>query len=133
MFCLSLIESMKKRLFAYETRTIPRISTILGPRFKKKGFRSQENANQATVFLEYKMNILMKISNYNQNKSTATFSPKKSLLSFIEQRNEEKSKSVQADIIIRKRQHLERNNSPENTNPLLFWKVNTYFYIFILF
>lgn len=134
IFCLSLIESVKKRLFIYETRTVPRISTILDSRFKKEGFRLQENANQAIVFLEQEMNILMKSLNQNQYKSPTTISvPKKSLFSFIEQRNEEKSKSVQADVIICKRQFLERNNLPENADPLLFWKVNIFFNIcFIL-
>jgi len=128
MFCLGLIESVKKRLFIYETRTIPRISTILDPRFKKEGFRLQENANQATVFLEQEMNVLMKVLHQNQNKAVAavTSFPKQSLFSFIEQRNEEKTKSVQADVIIRKRQYLERSNSTENTHPLLFWKVNIF-------
>lgn len=63
----------------------------------------------------------MKTFNQNQNKSTATTSPsKKSLFSFVEEKNEEKSKSVQADVIIRKQQFLKRKNSTENTEPLLF-------------
>jgi len=33
-----------ERLAAYETRTIPRISTIIDPRFKKQGFLSSSNA-----------------------------------------------------------------------------------------
>lgn len=93
----TVIESVKNKLFVYKTKTVPRISTILDPRFKKEGFRSQENAIQATVFLEQEMNVLMKTFNQNQNKSTATTSPsKKSLFSLIEEKNEEKSKSVQA-------------------------------------
>lgn len=99
IFCPSLIESVKNKLFVYKTKTVK------SPQFsirdlKKKVFRSQENANQATVFLEQEMNVLMKTFNQNQNKSTATTSPsKKSLFSFVEERNEEKSKSVQADVI----------------------------------
>jgi len=50
--CFVLSNLLKKRLFIYETRIIPRISTILDPRFKKEGFKLQENANQATVSLE---------------------------------------------------------------------------------
>ena len=49
MFYLGFIESVKNRLFVYETRTIPRISIILDPRFKKEGFRLQENVNQAAI------------------------------------------------------------------------------------
>jgi len=52
MFYLGFIESVKNRLFIYETRTIPRISIILDPRFRKEGFRLQENVNQAAIFLK---------------------------------------------------------------------------------
>lgn len=39
-FCAGLIESVKKRLFQYESRSVTRISTILDPRFKKEGLFS---------------------------------------------------------------------------------------------
>lgn len=58
-FCAGLIESVKKRLFPYETRTVTKISTILDPRFKKEAFRNQENANSAAVLLEQEMYSLM--------------------------------------------------------------------------
>ena len=55
-----LLTSIKKRLFPYETRSIPRIATIIDPRFKKEGFHVNENANQAALFLEKEMHALMK-------------------------------------------------------------------------
>lgn len=46
------------------------------------------------------------------------------LFAFLQERIEEKVKSVTADIIITKRQYLERQNAAEDTDPLLFWKVS---------
>lgn len=122
-FGLSLIESVKQRLFPYETRTIPRIATILDPRFKKEGFRSTENANQAAIFMEQEMNSMMKSIPIQEKTGREETAAKKSLFSFIDQKIDEKVKSAQADVIIRKRQYLERGNSPQETDPLLVWKV----------
>lgn len=73
------------------------------------------------------MHASTKKTSGNKQNSPEKISPKKkSLLSFIGERNETKSKSVQADVIICKRQYLEKNNSPENSDPLLFWKVTCY-------
>lgn len=91
VFCMSFIESMKKRLLIYETRIISRIYSILDPKFQKEGFRSQENTDQAAIFLEQEINILVKM---NENKTKmlklSSISPKKSFFSFIIERNEEK-------------------------------------------
>lgn len=122
-FGLSLIESVKQRLFPYETRTIPRIATILDPRFKKEGFRSTENANQAAIFMEQEMNSMMKSIPIQEKTGREETAAKKSLFSFIDQKIDEKVKSAQADVIIRKRQYLERGKSPQETDPLLVWKV----------
>jgi len=42
----------KKRLFPFEERSSTRLATNLDPRFKKEGFRSHFNAEQAVSLLE---------------------------------------------------------------------------------
>lgn len=128
IFCQGLIESTRIRLFPYESRTIPRICTILDPRFKKDGFRSLENANQASCFLEQEMSQLIKATKSNQGAkgSEAAMlnnSPKSGLFGFMSEKMQQKSRNHTADTIIIKRQYLERQNLPEDGDPLLFWKV----------
>lgn len=123
-FCAGLIESVKKRLFPYETRTVTKISTILDPRFKKEAFRNQENANSAAVLLEQEMYSLVnnrhrqeQICQIQKENSSSDRSKETSkLFGFLENRINEKSKSLTADIIITKRQYLERPNAKE-TDP----------------
>ncbi|XP_044312889.1 E3 SUMO-protein ligase ZBED1-like [Drosophila rhopaloa] len=50
---------LRERLFAYETRTIPRIATILDPRFKKQGFLAQSNSEEAAKALQEELNSVM--------------------------------------------------------------------------
>lgn len=130
MFCQGLIESTRIRLFSYESRTITRISTILDPRFKKDGFRSLENANQASCFLEQEMSQLVKATNTKTNPeaegsevAVLNNSPKLGLFRFMVEKMQQKSRNHIADTIIIKRQYFERQNLPEDGDPLLFWKV----------
>ncbi|CAH1106561.1 unnamed protein product [Psylliodes chrysocephalus] len=58
--CLNLLESVKTRLFLYETRSVTRLATILDPRFKKEGFRSSDNANEASSLLGQEMLGILK-------------------------------------------------------------------------
>lgn len=126
---LKLTQSVRQRLFSYETRSVTRISTLLDPRFKKEGFRNPDNAVQATNYLEQEMGQLLKGSEKEQNPeqdSPKSTSPKNRLLSFIGQRVEEKSTNISSDIII-KRQYFERPNCREDIDPLLFGKVSLTF------
>lgn len=133
-FCTNLLQSVRTRLFPYETRSVARLGTILDARFKKEGFRSAENAACAATVLEQEMFSAMKKleESETQNASlnvTEETSPEKSqqsstLLGFLSDRLKAKEKSITADVIITKRQYLERANSNANVDPLLFWKVN---------
>ncbi|XP_030760535.1 zinc finger BED domain-containing protein 1-like [Sitophilus oryzae] len=126
-----LIESVKTRLFPYETRTIAKISTLLDPRFKKEDFRNTENAESAAFLLEKEMSIIPTASVLTNNSVESNGEPlpssnienEKSLFSFLQERISKKSKSVTKDIIITKRQYLERPNLDQNADPLLFWKM----------
>lgn len=128
-FCNGLLESVRTRLFSYETRTIPRICTILDARFKKEGFRSLENANQASSFLEQEMTNTLKSNKYqdetNTNQNDSLGSTKNSLFHFMNEKLKDKIKNVTADAIIIKRQYLERNNLSSDSDPLLFCKVSS--------
>jgi len=53
----TLLESIKTRLFPYETRSVPKLATILDPRFKKDGFRTPSNADEAIRQLENEMHL----------------------------------------------------------------------------
>jgi hypothetical protein len=48
----SVLESVIKRLFPFEERTILRLSTLLDPRMKKEAFRSSNNAEAAVLLLK---------------------------------------------------------------------------------
>ena len=130
MFCNGLIESVKKRLFPYETRSNTKLATLLDSRFKKEAFRSKDNGASATSLLENEMYAIVRKreeinrSATDQTQPTIPKHSTSSLFAFLETRIAEKSKSLTADILITKRQYLERPNSSEETNPLLFWKVN---------
>ncbi|CAG9840770.1 unnamed protein product [Diabrotica balteata] len=56
-FRLGLFESISKRLFQYESRSLTRISTIIDPRFKKEAFRMKENTDQASILLENEITV----------------------------------------------------------------------------
>lgn len=97
-FCMGLKDSVQKRLFLYEKRSVTKIATIIDPRFKKEGFCSLENVNQASVLLEQEMCQILQAKE-------------------VERRNNENENLADAIII-------KRPNSNEETDPLLFWKVS---------
>lgn len=122
--CSSLIESVKKRLFPYEQPTVTKVATLLDPRFKKEGFRINENAENAATLLEQDMHSIMQKKRANSTEDHIQSGLTESNdLGFLGQRLAEKVKSVTADVIITKRQYLEKVNTVEESDPLLFWKV----------
>lgn len=130
VFCNMLIESVKKRLFPYEARSVTKLATLLDPRFKKEGFRSPDNACAGVALLEQDMYGILrrrqeteKTTEVQVQNHTSASEEKGSLFDFLEERNESKTKSLTADVIITKRQYLERANSGHDADPLLFWKV----------
>lgn len=130
-FCLGLIDSVRKRLFVYETRTIPKISTVLDARFKKEGFRVPENASKAADLLEEEIacNISRQVlTNKDQEQSGEQGDTHRqsssSIFDFLTTKRKDNSRNAKADAIILKRQFLERPNISRDTDPLLFWKVN---------
>lgn len=69
------------------------------------------------------MALINKKPSQAQSSIEANESQSSSLFAFMSKKNVEKTKSSKADAIILKRQYLERENLPENSNPLEFWKV----------
>ncbi|CAG9833481.1 unnamed protein product [Diabrotica balteata] len=127
-FCTELQHSVQNRLFSYEKRSITRIATIIDPRFKKKGFLQPRKCkpSQCIFRIRNMPNISKKGSGQKNNPNgdgETESAPKKSLFSFIGQKNKTKVKSNLAYAIIIKGQYLETPNSNEDTDPLLFWKV----------
>jgi len=123
--CALLIEKCKKRLFPFEERSSPRLATILDPRFKKEGFRSHFNAEQAVSILE--KNISSPHTNKEPiltNEPPEPPKPKSSLLNFVKKNIELKQRSNKVESIIQIRQYFEKMNIDENQDPLEYWKVS---------
>lgn len=55
-----LLNSIVKRLFAFEQRNALQIATLLDPRMKKAAFRSTENSRNAQKLLEEEVSVLLK-------------------------------------------------------------------------
>lgn len=107
--CLFLIERIKKRLFPYEDRTAARLGTLLDPRFKKEGFRSVSNAEQAAKTLENEIAVISKVQ--------------QPLLKFLQNKIANKVRTNRVDAIVSIRQYFENENTPTESNPLDYWKV----------
>jgi len=123
----SVLESVKKRLFPFEERTIPRLSTLLDLRMKKEAFRSTDNAEAAISLLKSEMAqheinhvLLNENDDGSQNSSTSY-----SLFSFVEDRinakNRSRTDTVNSIIVLR--QYLEHPNAKSDIDPLMYWKV----------
>lgn len=120
-----LINSVQKRLFPYEKRSIPKLATLLDPHFKKEGFRSHENVMSGLSLLEKEMyNILPPAPHPELPTAVNKPSTRTSLFSFVQERIADKSKSALKDVILTKRQYIERPNLDEATDTLAFWKVS---------
>ncbi|CAH1108707.1 unnamed protein product [Psylliodes chrysocephalus] len=99
IFCSGLIESVKKRLFPYETRSVTKMGTIIDTRFKKEVFRSTENAASAAAILEQEMQAIYRKNtierqNRDVEQESVSQNVKKSpsLFSFLENRVTGKNK-----------------------------------------
>nr|XP_043069341.1 E3 SUMO-protein ligase ZBED1-like [Drosophila bipectinata] len=64
-----LSERYNDRFGHYETRTVPRMATLIDPRFKKQGFQRTNNADQAYRALEDELHNVFK--NLTQEPSTS--------------------------------------------------------------
>lgn len=139
--CLKLQQSIQQRLFPYERRTLTQMGTLLDPRFKQDGFRREDNVKSALHFLEQEMHYIERKETEITSSSSGlpdeedeaipgtSFSGSSSLFSFMDSKMQQKIKSTTADVIIIKRQFMERHNSAPDTDPLLFWKViHTFLY-----
>jgi len=112
----ALLESIKKRLSIYEERTLPRMATILDPRFKKEGFECNTNAEQAAIFFENDLANLGNLAgneNPGDSNAEATTADKDPLFDYLDQRSTHKKRNVRSDAIIIKRQYLERDIAPK--------------------
>ncbi|XP_030756558.1 zinc finger BED domain-containing protein 1-like [Sitophilus oryzae] len=135
-----LMDSVEKRLVPYEKRTLTQMGTLLDPTFKQEGFRSNDNAKAAGQYLEQEMIYFLNKEESEEkekgeepagNVSTSSFSGEgcdksrlSTLFSFMNERATQKLRSKKVDAIIIKRQYLERQNTNQDSDPLLFWKVN---------
>ncbi|XP_070139188.1 E3 SUMO-protein ligase ZBED1-like [Drosophila bipectinata] len=107
--------------FEHATSKNRRVATILDSRFKKDGFLSQSNADQAAKVLENELfNTLSKTQ--HDPPTPPNPEPEKKKCTFLQQKVAVKSKSTRTDAIKALRQYLEAPNSPENVEPLEFYK-----------
>ncbi|XP_073835857.1 E3 SUMO-protein ligase ZBED1-like [Musca autumnalis] len=123
--CLFLIERIKKRLFPYEERTASRLGTLLDPRFKKEGFRSIYNADQAAKSLENEIAGMGKSNKTSlATSTTCETDTKQPLLKFLEHKKANKTRTTRVDAIVTIRQYIENENTPTESDPLQYWSVN---------
>ncbi|XP_023036741.1 zinc finger BED domain-containing protein 4-like [Drosophila willistoni] len=98
---------------------------MLDPRFKKEGFRSQHNAQQAAIALENEITYLNKnLENRSPNEEPPTYAEKDNLFKFVTKKIAEKQKTTRLDSIVTMRQYLEQNNATQDVDPLDYWKIN---------
>lgn len=127
----SILESVTKRLFPYEERTIPRLSTLLDPRMKKEAFRSTNNAEAAVSLLKSEMahhennHVLLNENNENEDDVSQNSSTSYSLFGFMEERinAKKRSRTDTVNSIIVLRQYLKRPNEKSDIDPSMYWKV----------
>jgi len=110
-----------ERLDSFETRTIPRIATLVDPRFKKDGFLRSSNADQAAKALELELLSLKSTTPRRPPTPESTSNEASSKFSFLQ--NKPKVKSTRADAIIATRQYMEKENIPDTCDPLKYWEV----------
>lgn len=97
----SVIESVTKRLFPFEERTIPLLSTLLDPRMKKEAFRSTHNAEAAISLLKSEMShhenslILLNEDTTCEDDGSQSNLTSSSLFSFMRERINSKKKLEQ--------------------------------------
>ncbi|XP_017470506.1 PREDICTED: zinc finger BED domain-containing protein 1-like [Rhagoletis zephyria] len=120
-----LVERVIKRLMPYEERTFPRIGTLLDRRFKKQGFRSPFNANHGLKILENELAAKKKIDTVPSEpptlKETSVPSGQK-LFEFLQTNIANMGRTDRVDAILELRQYMLAAHSPQDTNPLEFWK-----------
>ncbi|XP_030760921.1 zinc finger BED domain-containing protein 1-like [Sitophilus oryzae] len=114
--CLKLQESVRKRLFLFEKRTIPQMGTLLDPRFKQDGFRNDDNIKSALHFMEQEMSYVEKnekevtsissdLIKESSEGTSSSFLGSSSLFSFMDSKIQQRIKSTTAGVIIMKRQY----------------------------
>ncbi|XP_017468941.1 PREDICTED: zinc finger BED domain-containing protein 4-like [Rhagoletis zephyria] len=128
--CAYLAEKIKQRPFIYESRSTPRLATLLDPRFKKPGFRSPQNATQASILLENELaGINRTISSTSTDKNDEPSKPEDleipEIYEFMKEKLSSRIKSNRADAIIALREYAEKPNEPLNTDPLEYWKTRS--------
>ncbi|XP_037294153.1 zinc finger BED domain-containing protein 4-like [Manduca sexta] len=126
--------SVQKRLKCYETRSPCMIATLLNPHFKRAGFKTHTDAENAILITkkEYATYLSSERFQISLDRNMPEVceevisppSPKKSklrrLLSFVD--NAPKgATSVTADIIVDMRQYLEKPTIPFSEYPVEYW------------
>ncbi|XP_020803827.1 zinc finger BED domain-containing protein 4-like [Drosophila serrata] len=109
-----LSDRFNDRFGYYETRTVPRMATLIDPRFKKQGFQRTNNADQAYRALEDELHNVFK--NLAQEPSTSAPiaptppNPTSSYFTNFQLKISSKTMTTRSDAIILLRQHVESGN-----------------------
>jgi len=118
---------VKEKLYVYETRSQVKMSTLLDPRFKKKGFRNIADADAMVKHLQYIVSNNMK-SGYQEEREICQSLPQSAdnLLDFLYEEDEvpgssSNSNLTSADAIIAVDLYLKSQQLPYNEDPLKFW------------
>lgn len=121
-----LIDGIKNRMSKYEERSLPRIATLLDPRFKKQGYRSPFNAVQGEKLLENELASLDSLDSDQPEPLTLTEKTTKTsqtLFEFVQNNIQAVPRTKRSNAILELRQYLLKMNSEEDVDPLKYWKV----------
>lgn len=129
-----ILQFIEEKLIHYEQRTISKVATLIDPRFKKVGFRSQVNYEEAVNIIQNLLAGQLKNINQieenvgqtsfdtgNQNETnTKNNDITKSIFSFIQ--NFSQSSTINVDNIVLTRNYLSCPNISLSEEPLQYLK-----------
>ncbi|KAH8267401.1 hypothetical protein KR026_012457, partial [Drosophila bipectinata] len=113
-----------ERFAHYETSTVPRIATIIDPRFKKHGFSARSNAEQACRAMEEELISAIRKSSAPEKPAPPNPAESSAFFQNLPAKLHSKTGTARSEAIVMLRQHMETANEPEVCEPLQYWNVS---------
>jgi len=113
-----------ERFAPYESRSVTRIATIIDPRFKKLGFCTRSNADQACHGLEEELIIAIRKLSASEKPAPPSQTKPSDYFTCLQAKLQAKNSTARSEAIVMLRQHIETSNEAEVCEPLQYWKVS---------
>ncbi|GBM10233.1 Zinc finger BED domain-containing protein 4 [Araneus ventricosus] len=124
----SLKNSVSKRIKPYEKRTSCIMATLLNPKYKKRGFKTDDEAENAIRLLQNEYTSFLSTPDKIQNSeppATASSSKKEKVDDLLYFLNIPDSQyNPRSDAIVDVRQYVEKPNIFKAEDPLKYWQVS---------